>query len=100
MIDGFKISTFLLMVMTLGVIYFRYASQAKDSNWPLVYYAFAVLHLQLYSDALSQEVVFATILAAMFVRFEFLSGIYLKVMMVAEGVGLLLIAYTLFRMLF
>ena len=37
MIDGYWLSTFILMAMTIGVLYFRYGSQTFDSNWPLVY---------------------------------------------------------------
>lgn len=100
MIDGFIISTCILMAMTVGVIYFRYTSQTTDSNWPLVYYVFAVLHLQLYPDGLSQAVVVTGIAAAMFIRFEFLSGIYLKIVEIAEFIVLMLIGYRLFRLVF
>jgi hypothetical protein len=88
------------MVMTAGVIYFRYSSNAIDSNWPLIYYVFAVLHLQWYPDGLSQEVVFGCILAAMFMRFEFLSGMFLKVIQIIEYIGLLLVGYQLFSILY
>ena len=100
MIDGFWLSTFILMVMTAGVIYFRYASNATESNWPLVYYAFAVLHLQWYPDGLTQGVVFGSIIAAMFIRFEFLSGMFLKIVQVVEYIALLLIGYQLFLIIF
>lgn len=88
------------MAMSMGVIYFRYTAQTTDSNWPLVYYAFVVLHLQWYPEGLSQEIVFSTILAAMFIRFEFLAGWFLKAIQVAEYIGILLIAYRLFLILF
>jgi len=100
MIDGYWLSTFILMAMTIGVLYFRYGSQTFDSNWPLVYYALAVLHLQWFPDGLSQQLVFATILAAMFIRFEFLSGIFAKIVQFWEYAGLTLIAYQLFVILF
>jgi hypothetical protein len=100
MIDGFWISTCLLIAMTVGIIYFRYSTTMLESNWPLVYYAFVVLHLQLYPEGLSQQVVFAAILAAMFIRFEFLAGWFLKTVQMIEYVLLLLIVYRLFLLIF
>lgn len=99
MIDGFWLSTCLLIAMTVGIIYFRYSITSQDSNWPLVYYAFVVLHLQLYPEALSQNVVFAAILAAIFIRFEFLAGWFLKTVQLAEYVLLMLIVYRLLSLL-
>jgi hypothetical protein len=100
MIDGFWLSTCILMVMTLGVVYFRYSTQNNDSNWPLVYYSLAVLYMQWFPDTLSQNLVFATVLLAMFIRFEFLSGMILKGIQLAEVIGLLLITYNLFDQIF
>lgn len=99
MIDGYWISTALLIALTIGVIYFRYATTVTESNWPLVYYFFAVLHMQLYPDGLAREVVFAAILAAMFIRFEFLSGAFLKAIQIAEYICLLLIGYRLLQLI-
>ena len=100
MIDGFWISTIVLIAMTFGVIYFRVTAQSTESNWPLVYYVFAVLHLQLNPEGLSQSVVFSSILAAMLIRFEFMSGWFLKLIQIAEFIGLGLIAYSLFLIAF
>lgn len=100
MIDGFWISTIILLAMTFGVIYFRATAQSTESNWPLVYYVFAVLHLQLNPEGLSQSVVFSSILAAMLIRFEFMSGWFLKIVQMAEFIGLGLIAYSLFLIAF
>ncbi len=95
MIDGYFLSTVILIGLTLGILYFRYSSTNTDSNWPLVYYAFAVLHLQLFPEGLSQEFVFSSILAAMIIRFEFLSGLFLKIVQAAEYICLMLIGYRL-----
>jgi hypothetical protein len=99
MIDGYWLSTAILLAMTIGVIYFRYASTQVESNWPLVYYFFAVLHMQLFPDGLAREVVFAAVIAAMFIRFEFLAGFFLKSIQVLEYVFLLMIGYRLFQLL-
>lgn len=100
MIDGYWLSTCLLIAMTVGIMYFRYSTTSLDSNWPLVYYAFAVLHLQLYPEGLNQNVVLASILAAMLIRFEFLAGWFLKVVQMSEYLLLMLITYRLFTLIF
>jgi hypothetical protein len=100
MIDGFWLSTLILMAMTFGIIYFRYATTVQASNWPLVYYAFTVLHIQLYPEGINQNVLFAAILAAMLIRFEFMAGWFLKLIETVEYICLLLIAYSLFLILF
>ncbi len=100
MIDGYWISTVILIAMTLGVVYFRITSQTPESNWPLVYYFFAILHQQLFPEGLSQGMVFSTVLAALLIRFEFMSGWLLTVAQGFEFFGLALIAYSLFRLSF
>ncbi len=100
MIDGFWLSTFILMAMTLGVAYFRYSSRGLNSNWPLIYYIFAVLHLQLYPEGLSQIVVFTAVLMAMTLRFEFLSGWMITLVQGIEYLALIYIAYRLFDIIF
>jgi hypothetical protein len=100
MIDGFWISTAIMLLMSFGVIYLRYSAASTESNWPLVYYAFAVLHMQLYPEGLSQEILLPAILAAMLIRFEFMSGWFLKLIQIAEQIALLLLAYNFFRILF
>jgi hypothetical protein len=100
MIDGYWISTIILIAMTCGVVYFRATAQSTDSNWPLVYYVFTVLHLQLNPEGLSQSVVLSAIIAAMLIRFEFMSGWFLKMVQMAEFICLGLIAYSLFLIAF
>lgn len=100
MTDGYWLSSFILMAMTIGVMYFRYSTQTFDSNWPLIYYALAVVHLQWFPEGLSQPLLFATIVAAMFIRFEFLAGLFAKIVQFWEYAGLTLIAYQLSLILF
>lgn len=101
MIDGFWIGTVVLLVMTCGVFYFRYAGRAIDSNWPLVYYAFVVVHLQMFPDGgLNQILVLTAILAAMTLRFEFLTGWLVTVIQGIEYLCLAAIAFQLFNIVF
>lgn len=99
-IDGAWLSTAILLVMTVGLVMFRYTARTHESNWPLVYYALAVGHLQLFEGGLEPNLVFAAIVAAMLLRFEFMSGWFLKVVQIAEYAFLALIGYRLFDLLF
>lgn len=96
MINGEWLATVILFMMTIGLIFFRYNSRNTDSNWPLVYYALAVTHFQLFEGGLDSRVLFSAVIAAMLLRFEFLAGWPLKVVHVAEYILLALIAYRLF----
>jgi hypothetical protein len=100
MIDGAWLATVVLFLMTIGLIFFRYNTLTHDSNWPLVYYALAVTHFQMFEDGLDSNVLFSAIIAAMLLRFEFMAGWPLKVVQMAEYVLLTLIAYRLFDIVF
>lgn len=100
MINGEWLATVILFLMTFGLIIFRYNSLSTESNWPLVYYALAVTHFQLFEGGLDSRILFSAIIAAMLLRFEFLAGWPLKVIHVAEYILLALIAYRLFDIVF
>jgi hypothetical protein len=84
MINGFWLSTFVLMGMSIGMIYFRYSSKSLETNWPIVYYALTVIHLQLYEGGLAPNFVFTGIIAAALLRFEFMAGWFLKAIQFLE----------------
>jgi hypothetical protein len=100
MITGEFLATAILCMMTIGLMFFRYNSRSTESNWPLVYYALAVTHFQLYEGGLDSRVLFSAVLAAMLLRFEFLAGWPLKVVQLIEYALLGLIAYRLFDLVF
>lgn len=100
MINGEWLATVILFLMTFGLIIFRYNSPSTESNWPLVYYALAVTHFQLFEGGLDSRILFSAVIAAMLLRFEFLAGWPLKVIHVAEYILLALIAYRLFDIVF
>lgn len=100
MINGEWLATVILFLMTFGLIIFRYNSPSTESNWPLVYYALAVTHFQLFEGGLDSRILFSAVIAAMLLRFEFLAGWPLKVIHVAEYILLALIAYRLFDFVF
>lgn len=100
MINGEWLATVILFLMTIGLIFFRYNARNPESNWPLVYYALAVTHFQLFEGGLDSRVLFSSVIAAMLLRFEFLAGWPLKVVQIAEYILLALLAYRLFDIVF
>jgi hypothetical protein len=100
MINGEWLATVILFMMTIGLIFYRYNLRSTDSNWPLVYYALAVTHFQLFEGGLDSRILFSAVIAAMLLRFEFLAGWPLKVIQGAEYILLALIAYRLFDIVF
>ncbi|GAB4368545.1 MAG: hypothetical protein OHK0021_11720 [Bryobacter sp.] len=99
-INGEFLGTAILFLMTIGLMFFRYNAANTESNWPLVYYALAVIHYQMFEGGLDQRVLFSAIFAAGLLRFEFLAGWPLKLVQVVEAVLLALIAYRLFDLIF
>jgi hypothetical protein len=99
-IDGQFLGTAVLFLMTVGMMLFRYNSTTTESNWPLVYYALAVTHFQMFEEGLDKRILFSAVFAAGLLRFEFLAGWPLKLVQAIEYVLLALIGYRLFDMIF
>ncbi len=100
MINGEWLATVILCMMTVGLILFRYNSPKTESNWPLVYYALAVLHFQMFEGGLDSRILFSAVIAAMLLRFEFMAGWPLKVIHTAEYILLAILAYQLFNIVY
>jgi hypothetical protein len=93
----FFLATVIKILLTIGMLFFRYSSVHVDSNWPLVYYALLALYLQIFPEALPRELVFGMIVLAMLIRFEFLSRGFLKSLQWLESICLLSVLYLLTR---
>lgn len=95
MINGFWLGSFLLLAMTLGVIYFRYSAKDTNSNWPIIYYALALLHHSLFPEALPDNILYGAVITAALLRFEFMSGWFLKMVQGIEYLCLIYLGYRL-----
>ena len=93
MISTYAVASFVLLILTGWIIAFRYTSRTTDSNWPLIYYALVVVHLQVFEEGLNRNVVFLAVAAAMTLRFEFMSGFFLKLIEAVEYGCLGYVAY-------
>lgn len=93
----FNFLTVLILVATLMVIKSRLGVGGPtkfDTSWPLFYYAGLVFYTRSFEGEYENYFIFAGILAALFLRFEFLGGVFLKVVRAVELVAL---GYVLLR---
>ncbi|MGH9723080.1 MAG: hypothetical protein ACRD8O_22955 [Bryobacteraceae bacterium] len=89
----FNFFTLIIAVLTIWLIRSRMGG-AHESNWPLLYYFILVMYIRGFEGQFDNRVIFAGIVAALFLRFEFLGGFFLKFFKFVEFV---VHAYMLFR---
>jgi hypothetical protein len=73
---------------------FSRSTTKLDSNWPLIYYLFLVGYLKVYEGSLDPYMVFVGTVSALFLRFEFMGGWFLKFV---RGTELFILAYVIYR---
>lgn len=88
-----NLTTFLLLAFTVGLIVFRFTRRI-DSNWPLVYYLLAALYSKVFVGTLEPGWVYAAVVTALFLRFEFMGGWVTRFFRLVE---LVILAHFLWR---
>lgn len=83
----FNVITFILLVLTGWVIWARF-TRGLDSSWPLIYYLGVVIYSKVFSGSLDPMWVYTGVIAALFLRFEFMGGFILKAIRVVDLVAL------------
>ncbi len=89
----FNLTTCLLLIFTVGLIVFRFTRRI-DSNWPLVYYFLLVLYSKGFAGSLDPRWVYAAVVTALFLRFEFMGGWVTRFFRLVE---LVILTYILWR---
>jgi hypothetical protein len=89
----FNMTTCLLLMATVGLIVFRFTRRI-DSNWPLVYYFLLVLYSKGFAGSLDPRWVYAAVVTALFLRFEFMGGWVTRFFRLLE---LVVLTYVLWR---
>ncbi len=79
----FNITTLLVLAITIWVLVIRYRTR-PDNNWPLFYYIALVAYTKKFEDIIDPGFVFVAVVGALLLRFEFMSGWVLKVVMYIE----------------
>ncbi len=88
-----NLATIALAGLTVWLMLAR-SSSKLESNWPLFYYLCLVAHLKAFEDGLDPYWVYAGVVTALFLRFEFTGGWVLRLLRAAETVVL---SYVLIR---
>jgi hypothetical protein len=90
----FNFLTTCVIVSTIWLAYWRMHGGNLDSSVPLVYYIFLVLYVRGFEDEYEKYVIFASVISALLLRFEFMGGAVLKLIRTVEFVCL---CYVVFR---
>jgi hypothetical protein len=80
------------LASTVWMLFARFRVTA-ESNWPLFYYLGVTLFSYAFPGYLEPAWVYAGVVAALFLRFEFMAGAFLKFVRVIEYVVLLYLLY-------
>jgi hypothetical protein len=91
-VTTFSFLTFILLVLTIWVGISRF-TRGLEGNWPLVYYLLMVAHLKAFEGGLNPYWVYVGVVSALFLRFEFMGGVPLKVVRVLELAALAYVAW-------
>ncbi len=79
----FNVITMVLIGLTIWVIVARIRSKL-ESNWPLVYYFLVLVYWRAFEGGLSPYWVYAGLVSAVLLRFEFMGGVVLTLVRVVE----------------
>ena len=82
-----NITTVIALAVTVWMITARIRG-APESNWPLFYYLGIVLYSYLFEGAIAPRWIYFGVVTALFMRFEFMGGFFLKIIRVFEFVVL------------
>jgi hypothetical protein len=83
----FGVLTTVLMGLTVWLVVSRF-TKTLESNWPLVYYLGVVIYSKVFEGVLEPYWVFVGVVSALFLRFEFMGGFFLKFVRSVEAVVL------------
>ena len=89
----FSIVTMVIMGLTFWLAAARF-SLRNESNWPLFYYLLLFGYMQSYNGAIEPSFMYISVVAALLLRFEFLSGFFEKVL---RAVELMFLFYVFWR---
>lgn len=72
----FYVATIGLLAMAFWLVVFRFTAK-PDSNWPLIFWGIAVIHVQTF-EMLNGYAVWFGFAAALFLRFEFMGSAFVR----------------------
>ncbi|MBY0508461.1 MAG: hypothetical protein K2X03_31410 [Bryobacteraceae bacterium] len=87
----FYVATIALLAMAFWIIVFRFTGK-PESNWPLIFWGFAAAHVQTF-EILNPYLVLLGVIAALFLRFEFMGRAFVRFFIFLELPALCYVAW-------
>lgn len=94
----FNITTAVLAGVTIWVLIARVRGMV-ESNWPLFYYIGVIAYTMFFPDYLDPAWVYSGVVCTLLLRFEFMGGVFLKLIRFLDIVVLVFLAYSAFASL-
>lgn len=95
----YNITTLLLLCLTVVVLIWRYRTK-PDNNWPPFYYVALIAFMQKFDGMLNPMYVWLAGGCALLLRFEFMSGTFLRFIMYVETAALVYVIGRCLQVLF
>lgn len=92
--EAFNITTVLALGCSSILVFARLRGLA-DNSWPLIYYIGIVAYSMLFPGHLESRYIYLGSVAALFLRFEFMGGAFLKFIKLVDFLTLLYFLYAL-----
>jgi len=83
----FNVICFCVLALTIWIVALRYY-RATSSNIPLLYWAGIIAHMKFFEGGYNPIWVFGGAICALFVRFEFMADVLVKIFQTAELVAI------------
>ena len=82
-----NLTTLIVVGLTLLQVVSRFKLR-PDHNWPLLYYVFLVAYHQYFPGRIYPLAIYTAVIAALFLRFEFMGGFFRYLFVFIEFAGL------------
>ena len=92
---AFNITTGVLAAVTVWVLSARLRG-VVESNWPIFYYIGVIFYGMVFPDILDPAWVYAGVVSSLLLRFEFMGGVFLKIIRIIDIIVLTYLAYIAF----
>ncbi len=86
------VTTAIVAALTVWMLVARYRGMI-ESNWPLLYYFGVVTYSWNYPGVLDSAWVYGGVVCALLLRFEFMGGVFLKIIRFIDFLVLLYVLY-------
>ena len=88
----------IMIILTLWLMRARFTSPI-DTPWPMVYYFCLVLFVRAFEGEFNNYVIFAGVVCALFMRYEFMGGFILRLFRTGELLAHIYVIVVCFLML-